>query len=284
MEEHKEEQKFELDLHMSEAGIICNAESLKNMLPEKLKPYNYLVDESNYDTAKKDRAKLNNLIKVLKNRRKQFEEVELAEWTKSKAVLMEIEKMIEKSAENLGNGIKGIDEAAKLAKMEVVRDEYVTVAIAMPIKVPFETLYDRKKYDPKAMSVKEINADMQIKINNIVRDYSMMEMFFPSDEADKEQVKRVYIDTLDIGRAKAKADELKAIRASLSKPEVNTHEEIKEASEQLNEAPEPEEPVLITKKQRILVEFISTRPFFDEMNKLIKQYKPQCKVKEREDL
>ena len=89
-----EEQKFELDLHMSEKGIVCNAQTLKGMLPMKLKPYNYVVTINNYADAKVDRAKLNDLCNVIQAKRKQFEETELAYWKTQKAIIMDMEKMI----------------------------------------------------------------------------------------------------------------------------------------------------------------------------------------------
>ena len=105
-----EEQKFELELRMSEEGIVCNAKALEAMLPEKLKPYNYVVTINNYQDAKKDRTKLNNLVKVLQTKRKQFEDTELIAWKDAKAALMRIEKIISEASDNLASGIRDIDE------------------------------------------------------------------------------------------------------------------------------------------------------------------------------
>ena len=162
-----EEQKFELELRMSEEGIVCNAKALEAMLPEKLKPYNYVVTINNYQDAKKDRTKLNNLVKVLQTKRKQFEDTELIAWKDAKAALMRIEKIISEASDNLASGIRDIDEKEKIAKMEEVRDSFDL--INLPILVTFDKLYDRSVYDKKSMSVKNIMEDMQLKIDRINR-------------------------------------------------------------------------------------------------------------------
>lgn len=285
------EKKFELDLRMTEKGVECNAESLKEMLPEKLKPYNYVVTVNNYDDAKKDRTKLNNLHKVLQDKRKQFESSIFDEWNKKKAILMEIEKMIAAASDNLGNGIKDIDEQEKVKKMEEVKSNYEIVAKAMPIEIPFEKFYIRKEYDKKAMTVAKIMEDMQKKIDRAITDWNMLEIYLPTDEADVEQVKKVFAETLDVGMAKAKADDLKAIRERIEKRKMQEQQEQKSQEEvvypQEHQQPQQQgstQTQTQVKKQRIKFEVIAERPFFDAMNELIKQYRPKVTVFEKEEL
>lgn len=277
-----EEQKFELELRMSEEGIVCNAKALEAMLPEKLKPYNYVVTINNYQDAKKDRTKLNNLVKVLQTKRKQFEDTELIAWKDAKAALMRIEKIILEASDNLASGIRDIDEKEKVAKMEEVRDSFDL--INLPIPVTFDKLYDRSAYDKKSMSVKNIMEDMQLKIDRINSDYQMMKLFMPDDPAEAEQVKRVYAETLSVTHAKGKADELKAIRQKVEKEAEEQHGN--------NDAKEIEAPVEESEKsigevpkiQRIKFEVIAERAFFDDMNKLILKHRPKVTVIEKEDI
>lgn len=291
-----QEQKFELDLRMSENGIICNAEMLKGMLPEKLKPYNYVVTVNNYSDAKSDRAKLNNLHKIIQDKRKQFEEVELNEWKKQKAILMDIEKLIKSAADALGDGIKKIDEEEQVAKMEEVREQYNLVSEAMPIKIPFEKFYIRKDYDKKTMTVDKILEDMQKKVNKAVSDWKMLGAYLPTDEADIEQVKRVFADTLDVGLAKSKADELKAIREQIIKRQQAEKEMQNKQSAQPQIPPQgsqalPKQQMESgtdeVKVQRIKFEIIAERPFFDMLNQMVsvnKNHIKSLKVLEREDM
>ena len=283
------EQRFELDLRMSESGIVCNAMQLKEVLPEKLKPYNYVVTENNYADAKKDRTKLNNLLSVFQDRRKQFEEVELGEWKSQKAILMDIEKMIKSVSDVLGEGIKNIDENEKIKKMEEVKEQYLLVAQSMPISVGFEKFYDRKQYDKKTMTVKKILEDMQTKIDKCIQDWEMLKAYLPNDEADIEQVKKVFAETLNPAIAKAKADELKAIRQRITQAEQEKKQQ-EVASQPAQEQPMQQETVVHqpqtqpVKKQRIMFEIIAERPFFDDMNQLILKHRPQVKVIEKEEI
>lgn len=278
-----EEQKFELELRMSEEGIVCNAKALEAMLPEKLKPYNYVVTINNYQDAKKDRTKLNNLVKVLQTKRKQFEETELSAWKDAKAALMRVEKIILEASDNLASGIRDIDEKEKVAKMEEVRESFDL--INLPISVTFDKLYDRSVYDKKSMSVKNIMEDMQLKIDRINSDYQMMKLFMPDDLAEAEQVKRVYAETLSVTHAKGKADELKAIRQKVEKEEIKKRDN---TAIQVNHEPFEGENESVgepsRKVQRIKFEIIADRSFFDDMNKLILKYKPKVTVIEKEDI
>ena len=113
-----EEQRYELDLRMSENGIVSNAEALQKMISEGLKSYNYIVDETNKEAATKDRTKLNNLEAKLKEKRSSFEKNELGQWAETKKIIMDTEKMIKAASNNLKDGIDIIDEKEKLSKME----------------------------------------------------------------------------------------------------------------------------------------------------------------------
>ena len=284
-----EEQRYELDLRMSENGIVSNAEALQKMISEGLKSYNYIVDETNKEAATKDSTKLNNLEAKLKEKRSSFEKNELGQWAETKKIIMDTEKMIKATSNNLKEGIDTVDEKEKLSKMEHIREMFNSVTLPLPIS--FEQLYDRKDYDRKAMTEKKIMESMQAKINKIIEDCKMMELFMPKDPVEQEQIKQVYCNTLMIGMAKQKADELaklhQAVAAKNEKeqqeavPEVKTEPQVPvSASNEVTEAPRQTAEM----KERIAVEFIATRPFYDAMNQLVAQYKPSCKVKEREVL
>lgn len=274
-----EEQRYELDLRMSENGIISNAETLQKMISEGLKSYNYIVDETNKEVATKDRTKLNNLEAKLKEKRSSFEKNELGQWAETKKIIMDTEKIIKAVSNNLKEGIDTIDEKEKLAKMERIREMFDAVTLPLPIR--FEQLYDRKDYDRKAMTEKKITESMQVKINKIVEDAKMMDLFLPDNPVEQEQIKRVYCETLEIGAAKQKADDLVKLHKEVeSKKQVSTQP--KEERSEVETMAKPKVETL--RQQRILVEFVATRPFYDAMNKLVAEYRPHCKVIEREDV
>ena len=168
--------------------------------------------------------------------------------------------------------------------MEKVRESYGIVAESMPLEIPFERLYDRKTYDAKKWTIKKIQEDLTEKVKKITQDWNLLTAYLPSDEGDKEQVKNVFVETLDVGIAKSKADDLKAIRAKASQQQAQTDEEPKQYSE--HPQIQVGEPNLMNydKKQRVVAEFVAVRAFYDEMNVLVKKYGAAVKVMEREDL
>ncbi len=273
------EQRYELDLRMSESGIISNASTLQQMIEDGLKSYNYVVDDTNYDQASKDRTKLNNLETRLKEKRASFEKNELGEWAKTKKIIMDTEKKIKAVSECLKEGIDAINEKEKVSKMERIREKFNEIPLPLPIR--FEQLYDRKDYDRKAMTEKKIMESMQAKIDKIVEDAKMMDLFLPDNPVEREQIKRVYCETLEIGAAKQKADDLVKLHKEVeSKKQVSTQP--KEERSEVETMAKPKVETL--RQQRILVEFVATRPFYDAMNKLVAEYRPHCKVIEREDV
>lgn len=274
----------EIILKTTNQGIVSNAKELHAALPEKLKKYNYIVDTENYESAKDDRKHLNGYIDALKTKRKEFEETDLKPWFDAKAEIMAMEKETEKVSKALSEGIAAVDDVEKVAKMERIRENFN--ALELPLKIPFEKFYDRKKYDAKSKTDKKIMEDMQIKIDKVVNDVRMMTLFMPDEPVEKEQIKQVYIDTLDIGQAKLKADELKALHEKVANKQTEMEHkaivpETMEAA--LNQTP-LEVKTETPKKQRIVAGFIAERAFFDEMNLLVKKYNAQCKVIEREDM
>ena len=109
-------------------------------------------------------------------------------------------------------------------------------------------------------------------------------------EQEKTEVKGYYLDCLDLATARNMFDEQKKRREAIERQrkEVSkpNDQEVVQASygsvEQQKE--EVEQIIKEPKKQRIKVEFVAKRPFYDEMNVLIRKYRPQVKILEREDI
>lgn len=261
---------FELILRMSENGIQCNSQQLKEQLPSLLVPYNYIVDDSNVDKAKEDRKKLNALENTISTKRKEFEELAFGVWKKEKANLMEMEKMIKKSSEDLSSGIKDLEEKEKLQKMEEVRECYLAILPNLPLKVDFGNIYIRKDYDKKIMTVKKIKEDVQLKVNKIIEDWDMMQIFITDlTDIEIEQVKECYCENFvlgGLGHAKALSDKLHSLREKVL---PSGH---KQVSQHLNEVKKEE---TITENKDILVRgfvYKGEQQFFEELMLLAKKH------------
>mgnify|MGYP003587218411 CR=1 FL=1 len=65
--------EFNLEVRAQNGKVYTNASDLLPAIQEGLKAYDYVVYENNYKQAKTDRASLNNLVKVVSDKRKQVE-------------------------------------------------------------------------------------------------------------------------------------------------------------------------------------------------------------------
>lgn len=199
--------KFEIKANVENGILKTNAEELKNAVIPELKKYEYVVDESTYDTAKKDRASLNKLTKKVSEERKRIEEDVFAQWKTDKKTLMEIEKAIKSKADELGSGIKEIDDAEKEKKYEALKkwwDEHKNY------EVEYHLVHE-DKYLNKSTTGKQVQESLIGKLEKINQDMNVMKTFLPNDEFEAEQIINVYLNTLDMSKAKDKANELKEL-------------------------------------------------------------------------
>lgn len=277
----------EIILKTTEQGIVSNAKELHAALPDKLRKYNYLVNAENYGAAKEDRVHLNKYVAALKAKRKEFEETDLKPWFDAKAEIMAMEKETDAVSKALSEGMAMVENVEKEAKMERIRETFNMQASQLGI--PFEKFYDRKVYDAKKWTDKKILEDIQLKVDKVVKDKELMEIFMPDDLVEQEQVKELYNETLDIGLAKKKADELKALREKVMQEAALSEEPKKQdeiTEDEVHHIPEEVPKVLkeTPKRQRIVAEFIAERAFYDEMNRLVRMHNVQCRVLEREEI
>ena len=205
--------KFEIKANVENGILKTNAEELKNAVIPELKKYEYVVDETTYDTAKKDRASLNKLTKQVSEERKRIEEDVFAQWKTDKKTLMEIEKTIKSRADELGSGIKEIDDAEKEKKYEALKkwwDEHKNY------EVEYHLVHE-DKYLNKSTTGKQVQESLIGKLEKINQDMNVMQTFLPNDEFEAEQIINVYLNTLDISKAKDKASELKELHKKVDK-------------------------------------------------------------------
>lgn len=205
--------KFEIKANVENGILKTNAEELKNAVIPELKKYEYVVDESTYDTAKKDRASLNKLTKQVSEERKRIEEDVFAQWKTDKKTLMEIEKAIKSRADELGSGIKEIDDAEKEKKYEALKkwwDEHKNYEVEY-------YLVHEDKYLNKSTTGKQVQESLIGKLEKINQDMNVMQTFLPNDEFEAEQIINVYLNTLDMSKAKDKANELKELHKKVDK-------------------------------------------------------------------
>ena len=201
--------EFNLEVRAQNGKVYTNASELLPDIQEGLKHYNYVVDEGNYKKAKTDRAALNNLVKLVSDKRKQVEKDVFAQWFQDKKAIMQVEKTIKAASDKLGNGINDIDNAEKELKRNQIKELWENMTNN---KYPFELVFE-ERYLSK--SVKAIEESLNNKFLKAEEQLSFIEASLPEDELQAEQVIQLFCKTLDLSKATERINEIKEAKAKL---------------------------------------------------------------------
>lgn len=215
--------EFTLVPKIGEDGIVrTNARELLQAIEPQLKKFDYVVTDDTLKNAKTDRASLNNLVRTIQSERKKIEDEVFGEWKKEKADIMALEKRLSASADNLDAGIKQLEEKDKEIKKKQIEEFWYTLTK----KYPFELVFEKKMLN-KTVTVKQIEDHLKKVLAKAIEGEHMMETFLPQDKFQAEQVKDVYYRTMDLAKAKARADELARISQTVKTVEQTVQEQPK---------------------------------------------------------
>lgn len=226
--------EFNLEVRAQNGKVYTNASDLLPAIQEGLKAYDYVVDENNYKQAKTDRASLNNLVKVVSDKRKQVENDVFAQWLQDKKDIMAVEKTIKAASDKLGNGINDIDNAEKELKKNQIKELWLNMTNN---KYPFELVFE-ERYLNKSVKPKEIEESLNNKFLKAEEQLSFIEASLPDDELQAEQVIQLFCKTLDLSKATERINEIKEVKAKLQEKVNAQIEQSKQAQmERENVAP-----------------------------------------------
>lgn len=216
-----------------EDGIVrTNAKELLKAIEPQLKKFDYVVTDDNIKDAKTDRASLNNLVKTIQSERKKIEDEVFGEWKKEKADIMQLEKRLSFTADNLDKGIKELEEKDKELKKKQIEEFWYTLTK----KYPFELVFEKKMLN-KTVTAKSIEDHLKKVLAKAMDGEKVMETFLPKDQFQAEQVKDVYYRTMDLAQAKAKADELARISQQVEVLKAEEEPKPQPKSEPVQEVP-----------------------------------------------
>lgn len=221
--------QFELEATVLNGKVVTNAKELLANIDNGLKHYDYVVTENTYEQAKKDRAQLNSIVKMVSDERKRVEDDLFSEWKEDKKNIMDIEKKIKQCADSLGQGITDIEDALKEEKRKHIYEAWQTLLDSKGNGEQYDlTPKFNEKWLNKTTSNKSIEKDLNAIYDKIVQDLGFMETFLPNDETDIAQIKEVYFQDYDLMRAKVKADDLKRIRESVEQQKQKEEQIVQE--------------------------------------------------------
>lgn len=227
--------EFNLEVRAQNGKVYTNASDLLPAIQEGLKAYDYVVDENNYKQAKTDRASLNNLVKVVSDKRKQVENDVFAQWLQDKKDIMAVEKTIKVASDKLGNGINDIDNAEKELKRNQIKELWLNMTNN---KYPFELVFE-ERYLNKSVKPKEIEESLNNKFLKAEEQLSFIEASLPDDELQAEQVIQLFCKTLDLSKATERINEIKEAKAKLQE-KVNAQIEQSKQAQAMNQTTIPQ--------------------------------------------
>lgn len=230
--------EFNLEVRAQNGKVYTNASELLPDIQEGLKHYNYVVDEGNYKKAKTDRAALNNLVKLVSDKRKQVENDVFAQWIQDKKDIMAVEKTIKAASDKLGYGINEVDNAEKELKRNQIKELWTNMTND---KYPFYLVFE-ERYLNKSVKPKEIEESLNNKFLKAEEQLSFIEASLPEDELQAEQVIQLFCKTLDLSKATERINEIKEAKAKLQE-KVNAQIEQSKQAQAMNQAAVPQNNV-----------------------------------------
>lgn len=230
--------EFNLEVRAQEGKVYTNASDLLPAIQEKLKAYDYIVDENNYKQAKSDRTALNNLVKIVSDKRKQVENEAFSQWLQDKKDIMQVEKTIKAASDKLGDGINDIDKAERELKKNQIKELWLNMTND---KYPFDLVFE-ERYLNKTVKNKEIEESLNNKFLKAEEQLSFIEASLPEDELQAEQVIQLFCKTLDLSKATERINEIKEAKAKLQ-AKVNAQIEQSKQAQAMNQAAVPQNNV-----------------------------------------
>lgn len=272
-------------------SITFNYEEIKKNLEVELKKYDVVVTEDSIKEGKNLKATLNKVKKQVDDERKRIKKEYTLPLVEFENQVKDLCNMLDAGYKKIDDQIKVFEENKKIERKKEIEEEYSVFEISKLI--PFEKIFNPKWLNSNC-SKKACTEELLTKVNRIKNDMAMIKCFMPTDKGDAKQVQNLYLETLDIGLAKAKSDELIALRNQA------IEEEIKQAPQEDIVAPVIErvdfkqememefdkvlqESFDKPKMKRVEVILTGSFAFFDEMNVLVKKYQAQCKVLKKEE-
>lgn len=226
--------EFNLEVSAKDGKVYTNASDLLPEIQNGLKHYDYVVDENNYKQAKSDRTALNNLVKIVSDKRKQVENDVFAQWLQDKKDIMQVEKTIKEASDKLGAGIDEVDNAEKELKRNQIKELWTNMTND---KYPFDLVFE-ERYLNKTVKNKEIEESLNNKFLKAEEQLSFIEASLPENELQAEQVIQLFCKTLDLSKATERINEIKEAKAKLQAKVDAQIEQSKQAQmERVNAVP-----------------------------------------------
>ncbi len=231
-----------------------NHEELKAYLEEKCKDYMSLVySEDQVKEAKKDRANLRKLSKVIEDKRKEIKKEILAPYDDFAEKEKDLIAIIDKAVENIDLQVRGYEEIAKQDKKRKIKKIYAEMTNPEPM-VPFEKIFKDSWLNASA-SLKAVEEEMKKLFEKIDGDLRLI-------SAEKSpyvfEMAEEYNKNFDLQAAMAKKQELE----ENAKRKKEYQEENAAKTQQKEKEPLPKS----SRRKKVVIAITASENQFDYLN------------------
>lgn len=201
---------LELKIGKKELGALTtNALEIKAKVEEILPRYDVAnYNESNIDSAKKDKALLNSSAKALNDKRIEIEKEWMVPFTEFKDIVSETCKLIKSATDKIDTVVKDSEAKAKAEKKTEISTYWETKKFTL---VSLDKVFDEKWLN-KTSKIKDIKIEIDTAIIKINDDIKTLEAI----GGDVETLKAMYLENLDINKTIQYANTLKQNKEKLS--------------------------------------------------------------------
>lgn len=217
---------LELVITKNVVGVLeTNIEQLEVYVNSKLEEYKPELYKGDADSAKKDRAELNNSKKFLSQARINLMKELMKPYSDFESRCKTLEKKIDSVSSQLDEIVKGKENEEKQKKKDFVCDIWASKNFDL---VPLEKVFNPKWLN-KTAKEKDISDEMDSIIKKVYSDLKIIERC----GEDSETLKAHYLISLDLEETLAYGEELKETRR-LAEEEAKNRDE-REHNEKLEE-------------------------------------------------
>lgn len=187
--------------------IDWNYDELKKEIAAAIESYaNSVYTDDMIKKAKEDRAKLNKVSDALKKERTRIRKKLLEPDEQFGKEVQEITGMIQKAASNIDDQIKGYEERLREEKTAKVREFYEDNIHDIGKYLPFERVM-QPRYALASTTMKSIKEEILALIQRVDEGLAVLNEV---DSPYAGDMKKIFLETYDIGAAMAKRNQLEA--------------------------------------------------------------------------
>lgn len=194
---------------LSLGKLETNAEQLKELVLNKLSEYTPKNYVGKIAEAKNDRAVLNNAEKMLNSKRLELEKEYMQPFLVFKNTIAQTCTAIKQASAKLDEIVKAQENSEKEIKRVKISEYWNSKNFTL---FNLDKIFNEKWLN-KSTKIKDIENEIDAKIKQTFDDLKVLDNF---PEEDRALLKTIYLQTLNLSDATAKAQELKANRDRLA--------------------------------------------------------------------